>query len=440
MFTSLADRFQEVFKALSRRGKLRPADVDEALSEIRLALLEGDVHYSVVQSIVQRVRQRSLGEETSRSINPGQQVVRIMHEELVRQLGEPGRLSLSGPRPRTVMLVGLQGSGKTTTAAKLALWLRDRGERVWLVAADPYRPAAQEQLQILGSKIGVQVYSGAERTSEEACSLGAAAAAEAGASVIIIDTAGRSEIDPSLMEELSRIGPLVNPQETLLVADSMMGQQALAVAKGFHQGVGLTGIILTKLDGDARGGAALSMRAITGVSIKFLGVGEDLKDLELFDPGRIAGRILGMGDLQGLLEMATGELDVRHVEKQAARLVSGEFNLQDFRDQIQQVGRIGSLGKIMNMLPAGLVPKGLSLQDDQLDRSMRRNLAILDSMTGQERRSPQVLNGSRKRRIAAGSGTTVQEVNQLLKQFEQLRRVMKKSGKRGERGLSPFPF
>ena len=440
MFNALTDRFQGVFRALSRRGKLRPSDVDEALQEIRLALLDADVHYSVVQSIVQRVRQRCLGEETSRSINPAQQVVRIMHEELVRLLGEPGRLSLSGARPRAVMLVGLHGSGKTTTAAKLALWLRDRGERVWLVAADPYRPAAQEQLQILGSRIGVQVYLGGQGTSEEACSLAMGAAADAGASLVLLDTAGRSEIDPTMMDELVQIRTRVKPQEILLVADSMMGQQALAVAKGFHQGLGLTGLVLTKLDGDARGGAALSMRAIAGVPIKFLGVGEDLKDLEPFDPDRIAGRILGMGDLQGLLEMATTDLDVRQVEKQAAKLVSGEFNLEDYHDQMTQVGRLGSLGRIVDMLPAGLVPRGLNLQDEVLDRQMKRSLAILDSMTRPERRVPHVLNGSRKRRIAAGSGTTVQEVNQLLKQFEQLRRLMKKAGKRGERGMSPFPF
>jgi signal recognition particle subunit SRP54 len=243
-----------------------------------------------------------------------------------------------------------------------------------------------------------------------------------------------------MMDELVQIRRQVKPQEVLLVADSMMGQQALNVAKGFHQSLGLTGLVLTKLDGDARGGAALSMRAIAGVPIKFLGVGEDLKDLEPFDPNRIAGRILGMGDLQGLLEMATTDLDVRQVEKQAAKLASGEFSLEDYRDQMSQVGRLGSLGKILDMLPAGLMPKGLNLQDELLDRQMRRSLAILDSMTRQERKLPHVLSGSRKRRIAAGSGTTVQEVNQLLKQFEQLRRLMKKAGKRGERGMPSFPF
>ncbi len=437
MFETLTDKLQRVFRELGRKGKFREADIDEALREVRLALLEADVHYQVVKTMLARVRERALGQEVSRALNPAQQVIKILHEELVAALGEPARLALVGPSPRPIMLVGLQGSGKTTTAAKLARLLRQRGERAWLVAADTYRPAATDQLMILGQQIDIPVdASGGDDPVERSVS-GVEAARRGGASVVVLDTAGRSQIDQPLMDELQAIRRRIEPVEVILVADAMTGQEAVNIAQGFHQVLELTGIILTKMDGDARGGAAISMRATTGVPLKFIGTGEGLEAIEVFEPDRLASRIFGMGDVLSLIEKAEASVDRASAERQASRLMRGEFDLEDFADQLQQVRQMGPLGKILELLPGGMrLPAG-GIDGDLAEKQLKRTQAILRSMTPAERRKPELLNGSRKRRIAAGSGTTVQEVNQLLRQFRQMRGLFKQVGKRGTAALPP---
>ncbi len=432
MFERLAERLQGVFRELGRRGKLREQDVDQALREIRLALLEADVHFQVVRELLERVRARVLSEEVSRALNPAQQVARVVHEALVEVLGEPGRLELVGARPRAVMLLGLQGSGKTTTAAKLARWLRARGERVWLVAADLHRPAAVEQLQQLGALIDVPVYYAPGRVAPALAAEAMEAAGRAGASVVVLDTAGRSQLDGPMMGELQAVTEAVRPVEKLLVADAMTGQEAVDIARGFHEAIGLTGLILTKMDGDARGGAAVSMCSVTGVPIKFIGTGERLEELQPFEPERLASRILGMGDLLTLLEKAEAQLDKEKAEAQAERLLRGEFTLEDFAEQLAQVRQMGPLGKLLELMPGA---GGLQVDPSLAERQLVRTQAIIQSMTPLERRRPEVINASRKRRIAAGSGTTVQEVNQLLRQYKQVKRLFKKVGRRGRGGL-----
>lgn len=437
MFESLTEKLQTVFRELGRKGKFREADIDEALRQVRLALLEADVHYQVVKTMLAQVRERGLGPEVSRALNPAQQVIKILHEELVNAIGEPARLTLVGSTPRPVMLVGLQGSGKTTTAAKLARLLRQRGERAWLVAADTYRPAASEQLMILGQQIDIPVHaSGGDDPLDRSLS-GVEAARRGGATVVILDTAGRSQIDEPLMDELRSIRRRVNPVEVLLVADAMTGQEAVNIAQGFHRALELTGIILSKMDGDARGGAAISMRATTGVPLKFIGTGEGLEALEDFEPDRLASRILGKGDVLSLIERAEASIDRVSAERQASRLMHGEFDLEDFADQLQQVRQMGPLGKILELLPGGMRLPAASLDGDLAEKQLKRTQAILRSMTPAERRKPDILNGSRKRRIAAGSGTSVQEVNQLLRQFRQIRGMFKQVGKRGAAALPP---
>ncbi len=436
MFEALTERLQGIFSGLGRRGTLRPIDVDTALGEIRLALLDADVHQTLVYSIADRVRERALSEEVSRAIDPAQQVARIVHQELSAALGEPGRLHLTGPKPRAIMLVGLQGSGKTTSAAKLARSLRAGGERPWLAAADPYRPAAAEQLRVLGEQLKVPVSWGEETSAVELAMRGVQEAANGGASVVILDTAGRSQLDREMMAELKSTKERIRPAETLLVADAMTGQEAVRIAQGFHSSLQLSGLILTKMDGDARGGAAISMRSVTGVPIKFVGVGEHLDDLESFEPDRLASRILGMGDVIGLIERAEAQIDLGSAEKQAQRMASGEFTLEDFSSQLTQLRRLGPLSKVMGMLPSGLTG-GMALESEEAERRLIRTQAIIQSMTPVERVRPTILNASRKRRVAAGSGTTVQEVNQLLKQYRQMRRLFKKLGKRG---LANLPF
>ncbi len=436
MFEALTERLQGIFSGLGRRGTLRPIDVDTALGEIRLALLDADVHQTLVYSIADRVRERALSEEVSRAIDPAQQVARIVHQELSAALGEPGRLHLTGPKPRAIMLVGLQGSGKTTSAAKLARSLRAGGERPWLAAADPYRPAAAEQLWVLGEQLKVPVSWGEETSAVELAMRGVQEAANGGASVVILDTAGRSQLDREMMAELKSTKERIRPAETLLVADAMTGQEAVRIAQGFHSSLQLSGLILTKMDGDARGGAAISMRSVTGVPIKFVGVGEHLDDLESFEPDRLASRILGMGDVIGLIERAEAQIDLGSAERQAQRMASGEFTLEDFSSQLTQLRRLGPLGKVMGMLPTGLTG-GMALESEEAERRLIRTQAIIQSMTPVERVRPTILNASRKRRVAAGSGTTVQEVNQLLKQYRQMRRLFKKLGKRG---LANLPF
>lgn len=431
MFESLTSQLQTVFQGLGRRGKLRPEDVDVALREIRLALLEADVHYQVVKDLLDSVRVRALGEEVSRAINPAQQVIRIIYDELTQALGETARLSLHGPKPRVILLVGLQGSGKTTTAAKLARMLRAQGERVWLVAADPYRPAAVEQLQTLGDEIGVPVFNEAGVNPADLCAAGVERARNDGGSVVIIDTAGRSQLDDELMREIGSIQNRVEPVEVLLVADSMTGQEAINIAQGFHDNLELTGLILTKMDGDARGGAAISIRAVTGIPIKFLGVGESRDAFEVFEAERLASRILGMGDLKGLIEQAAS-MDVEDAEQQAAKILEGDFTLEDFNQQISMMRNMGPISKLLDMMPNSMVGLGGTKVDGvAAERQIKRTQAILQSMTVKERQSPKILNASRKRRIALGSGTSVPEVNQLLRQYKQTRKLMKKIGKRG---------
>jgi len=437
MFESLTSRLQVIFKDLGRRGKLREEDVDAALHEIRLALLEADVHYRVVKDLLARVREKALSEQVSRALNPSQQVIKILHHELVSTLGEPARLNLSGAIPRVIMLVGLQGSGKTTTAAKLAKWLRSLGERVWMVAADPYRPAASQQLIVLGEELDIPVFSELTLSPPEVCAAGVMKAQKAGAKVVILDTAGRSQLDKEMMDELVAIRNRVQPVEIILVADAMTGQEAVNIAQGFHQPIGLTGLILSKMDGDARGGAAISMREVTGVPIKFIGTGESRDALENFEPERLASRIMGMGDVLSLIEKAEATIDRKDAEEQIAKFVKGTFTLDDFANQLAQMRRIGPMGKILEMLPGGLSGMASQINNQEADRQIIHTQAIIQSMTSLERRKPDILNASRKRRIAAGSGTSVQQVNQLIRSYTQMKKVFKQVGKHGIDHLFP---
>lgn len=436
MFENLTDRLNAVFDKLNRRGKLSENDVNTAMREVRLALLEADVHYTVVKDFVARVRERSVGHEVSRALNPGQQVIKIVNEELIATLGEPAPLNLRGPKPRVIMLVGLQGSGKTTQAGKLAKILRAQGERVLLVAADPYRPAAVQQLQTLGSKLGVDVFAETGVAPPKLAQNAVRHARNGGFGVVILDTAGRSQLDDDLMDEIRAISDKVELSEILLVVDSMIGQEAVNIAEGFRDAVPLTGLILTKIDGDARGGAAISIRSVTGVPIKFLGTGEGLDALEVFDPSRLSSRILGMGDIIGLIERAEATIDQETAQRQAERMMSGEFTLEDFQEQLSQVRKLGPIGQLFDMLPGGMGQAARQIDPNQAEAQLKMTEAIINSMTLQERRNPKVLNASRRRRIAAGSGTQVQDVNRLLKQYREARRMFKTLKKTGTRGLS----
>lgn len=435
MFDTLTQRLNQIFDNLRRRGKLSEADVDAALREVRLALLEADVHYSVVKDFLARVRARAVGTEVSRALNPAQQVIKIVHEELIASLGAPVPLQLSGPRPHVIMLIGLQGSGKTTTAAKLANWLRKKGERVMLVAADPYRPAAVQQLQQLGAQLNLPVESGDGLTPAELARRAVEKATKGGYSVVILDTAGRSQIDQPLMDELRQIVQRVSPREVLLVVDAMIGQEALQVAQGFREVIPLTGLILSKMDGDARGGAAISIRSVTGVPIKFLGTGEKTDALEAYDPQRLASRILGMGDVLGLIEKAEAAFDAQQAQRQAERLMRGEFSLEDWLEQMRQLKKMGPLTQILEMLPGQLGQAARQVNPQDLERNFKRFEAIILSMTPEERRNPDILNASRRRRIARGSGTEVQDVNRLIKQYREAQRLFKSLQKGGGRGL-----
>ncbi len=405
------------------------------MREVRLALLEADVHYSVVKSFVARVRERAIGAEVSKALNPGQQVIKIVHQELIATLGEPARLNLSGPRPHVLMMVGLQGSGKTTAAGKLARILRSQGERVLLVAADPYRPAAIKQLQTLGERVGVDVFTQDGIKPPELVKRAFEQAQKGGVTVMIIDTAGRSQLDQQLMDELKAITARVPANETLLVVDAMIGQEALHIAEGFRDAVTLTGLVLSKMDGDARGGAAISIRSVTGVPIKYLSVGEGLDALEAYDPGRLSSRILGMGDMIGLIERAEAAFDEKEAQKQAQRMVSGSFNLEDFASQLKQIRKMGPFSQLLEMMPGNLGQVARNVDPQDAEKQFKRTEAILNSMTAEERRNPDVLNASRRRRIARGSGTEVQDVNRLIKQFRESQRLMKTLQKSGGRGL-----
>ncbi len=425
MFENLQDRLQGVFDQLSRRGRLSEADVDAALREVRLALLEADVNFKVVKDFIKRIRERAVGIEVSKKISPGQQVIKIVHEELLETLGQPAHLNLGGGSPHVIMMVGLQGSGKTTTTAKLALHLRKSKQRPMMVAADTRRPAAIEQLKVLGRELDIPVYSEDSSVPPPVICKNAIAAAKSGAyNIVLLDTAGRLQIDDALMEELSQIKAKTSPQEILLVADAMTGQEAVRVAEGFHERVDVTGLILTKIDGDARGGAAISIRSVTGVPIKFLGTGEKTNDLELFHPDRLASRILGMGDVLTLIERAEEVLDEEVAERGAKKMLEGNFDLDDFLEQLQQIKKLGPLNKILDMIP-GMGQLAGEIPQEDLEKQMKKTQAIISSMTLQERRNPKILNASRKRRVAKGSGTGVPEINQLLGQFRQMQKMMK---------------
>lgn len=435
MFDTLTQRLENVFNQLRKRGKLTEADVDVALKEVRLALLEADVHYSVVKSFIGRVRERAIGHEVSKALNPAQQVIKIVHEELINTLGEPSRLNLSGAKPRVIMMVGLQGSGKTTASAKLARQLRAQGERVLLVAADPYRPAAIKQLVTLGERINVPVFTQEGVMPPALTAKALDHAQKGGYSVMIIDTAGRSQLDDTLMTELKSISAKVPANETLLVVDSMIGQEAVAVAEGFRDNVSLTGLLLSKMDGDSRGGAAISIRSVTGVPIKFLSTGEGVDAIEAYDPARLSSRILGMGDMIGLIERAESAFNEKEAQEQSEKLLSGEFSLDDFAKQLKQLRKMGPLGQILEMMPGQLGQVAKSVSPQEAEKSLKITEAILSSMTLKEKRFPDILNASRRRRIAAGSGTEVQDVNRVLKQFRETQRLLKMVKKTGGRGL-----
>ncbi len=439
MFESLSEKLQGVFDRLGKHGVLREEDVKSVLREIRLALLEADVNYKVVKDFTSRVGEEAVGEEVSQALNPAQQVVKIVHRELVETLGDPGRLDLSGKAPYIIMLVGLQGSGKTTTVAKLAQHLREKGRFPLMVAADTYRPAAITQLEVLGRQLDIPVYSehGKNLNPPDICERAVRAANERGADVIILDTAGRLQIDDEMMGELEAIRERVEPVEILLVADAMTGQEAVNIAGGFHERVGLTGLVLTKVDGDARGGAAISMRAVTGVPIKFLGTGEKLGALEVFHPDRLASRLLGMGDVMTLIEKAEETFDQEQAARMEKRLRQGEFDLEDFLEQLRKVREMGPIGELLGMVPGmNRALKQTNIDEAQTEEQLKRVEAIILSMTPEERQKPKILNGSRKRRIARGSGTDVHEINVLLSQYRQMKKLFKQLNKGKLRGLS----
>lgn len=437
MFETLTDKLQAIFDKLSSQGRLTEADVDKALREVRMALLEADVNFKVVKAFVARIRERAVGVEVMQSLTPAQQVVKIVHEELITMLGEPGKLTMASNPPTVIMMVGLQGSGKTTTAAKLALRLRKAGQRPLLVAADTYRPAAITQLEVLGKQLDIPVYSEGNRIPPpQICANAVQRAKEGAYNVVILDTAGRLQIDDAMMAELEQVKARTKPHDILLVVDAMTGQEAVRVAEGFHQHVAITGLILTKVDGDARGGAALSIREVTGVPIKFLGIGEKTDALEPYHPDRLASRILGMGDMLTLIEKAESSLDKTKAEAMGKRLLKGDFDLEDFLSQMREVKKLGPLSQLMDMIP-GMSRMTKDIAPEVTDDQMKTIEAMICSMTVSERRDPDIINGSRKRRIARGSGTTVAELNDLLSQFRQMQRLMKQmsSQRRGRGGL-----
>jgi signal recognition particle subunit SRP54 len=436
MFESLSEKLSRTFKKLRGQGRLTEKNIEEALKEVRMALLEADVNYKVVKKFVEDIRQSAMGQEVLDSLTPGQQVIKIVHEELIRLMGGTRQeLDLTGRTPFTLMLVGLQGSGKTTTAGKLALHLRKKGRNPYLVPADIYRPAAIEQLKKLGSQLGIPVHdTDKNRKPEDTCQEALVRAGTAGADILIMDTAGRLHIDDELMAELVRIKQRVSPTEILLVADAMTGQDAVNVAKHFNDLLDISGVILTKMEGDARGGAALSVKAVTDKPIKFIGVGEKLDALEPFFPDRLASRILGMGDMLSLIEKAQEEFDEKEALKLAKKLKKREFDLEDFLGQLRQLKKLGSLEQIMGMIPGlGQLKQLKNMKPDE--KELGRVEAIINSMTREERGNYKIINGSRRRRIALGSGTTIQDVNRLLKNFAQTKKMMENLTRKGLQGV-----
>ena len=446
-FEGLSDRLQEVFRKLRGKGKITEEDVKMAMREVRLALLEADVNYKVVKDFVANVSQRAIGHDVLQSVTPGQQVIKIVHDEMTRLMGEAENKLVMAPKPPTVfMVVGLQGAGKTTTVAKLAKSLIKQGRRPLLVACDVYRPAAIKQLQVLGEQVGVPVFSMGQENPVDIAPASLEFAGANNRDVVIIDTAGRLHINQELMDELTNIKERVNPQEILLVVDAMTGQDAVNVAEAFNNELALTGVILTKLDGDTRGGAALSVKAVTGCPIKLVGMGEKLDALEVFHPDRMASRILGMGDILTLVEKAQDSFDQSQAREMERKIRQQEFTLDDFLQQMQQVRSMGPLEDLLGMIP-GMGKHVRSMQGEIDEKELSHVEAIIKSMTSAERRNPQILNGSRKKRVARGSGTRVQDVNRLLKQFEDARKLMKQltdmTGKKGKRAGFPnlkLPF
>ena len=440
MFENLSDKLDSVFKKLRGHGKLNEKNIDEGLKEVRMALLEADVHYRVVKGFIEEVRQRALGHEVMDSLTPGQQVIKIVNEKLTELMGSRHEtLNLTGSPPAGVMLVGLQGSGKTTTAGKLSILLRKMGRRPFLVPADVYRPAAIDQLKTIADQVQVPVFaSSPEQDPVQICLDAKAAAFQKGCDVLILDTAGRLHIDEELMAELERIKESLRPSDIMLVADAMTGQDAVNIAKSFNERLDISGVILTKMDGDARGGAALSIKSITGKPIKFIGVGEKLNALEPFHPDRMAASILGMGDVLSLIEKAQEAVDQKQAVELQKKLRKSQFTLEDFRDQLIQVRKMGSLSDILKMIPGmGKIKQMKNLDID--DREFVRIEAIINSMTAQERRQHGIINGSRRKRIALGSGTRIQDVNALLKNYTQMLKMLKKFNQGGlRRGMLPF--
>ena len=439
MFESLSDRLTESLGRLSRKGRLTEADVDEAMKEVRRALLEADVNFKVVKEFVGAVRERAVGVDVLSSLTPAQTAIGIVHEELVRVLGtEREELRSPARPPQTIVMVGLQGSGKTTHTAKLAVHLRKQGKNPLLVAGDVYRPAAVNQLQSLGRQINIPVFEqGIDKDPVEIAAAGLAFARERGYDPVIFDTAGRLQIDERMMAELDGVKRRVDPTEILLVADAMTGQEAVGVAQTFHDRLGVTGLILTKMDGDARGGAALSIRAVTGVPIKFIGTGEKVDALEPFYPDRLANRILGMGDIVSLVERAQEQTDEKEATRLQERMFKGQLDLEDFLEQMQKIKKMGPLNQILEMIP-GIGSQLRQAKAEISDKDMGRVEAIIRSMTPQERRRPELIDRSRKRRIANGSGMQVADVNRLLKQFEEMQRMMKQMGRDVKKGRMPM--
>ncbi len=444
MFDSLSARLQSVLEGLGGRGRLTEDNIQDALREVRLALLEADVNFKVVRSFIERVKARAVGQDVLTSLTPAQQVIKIVHDELVELLGGSGHRLAAAPHPPTiVMLMGLQGSGKTTTAAKLARLYAKQGQHPLLAAADIYRPAAIDQLRTLGQQLGVPVVGGTGQSPLEICQAAREEAAARGLTPLILDTAGRLHIDEPMLDELRAIRVAVKPHHVLLVVDAMTGQDAVTVADRFNQAVGIDAVVLTKMDGDSRGGAALSVRHVIGRPIAFVGVGEKSEALEPFHPDRVASRILGMGDVLSLVEKAQEAVDQQTAETLVRKLREDSFTLEDFRQQLKQVQQLGSLDQILGMLPFGKKLRGTPQGVDAEQADLARFDAIIGSMTPAERRHPEIINGSRRQRIARGSGTTVQDVNRLLKQFGELRRMMKQlkglPGKAARMKLPGFP-
>jgi len=442
MFENLQEKLQRAFKSLRGQAKLTEENIDEALREIRLALLEADVNFKVVKELIDRIRAKAVGQEVLTALSPGEQVIKIVRDELVETLGhDTARMKFASQPPTVILMAGLQGSGKTTTSGKLANWLKNGGHRPLLVSVDVYRPAAREQLKVVAQAVKAQIYEGEVGEANTATQLTQAVerlvkearreAVVSGCDVLIVDTAGRLHIDDELMNEMQSLKRLLNPSEILFVADAMTGQDAVRSADEFHKKLSLTGVVLTKMDGDARGGAALSIRQVTGQPIKFIGVGEKYDALEPFHPDRIVSRILGMGDILSLIERAEQQIDKKKAQEMATKALTGDgFSLEDFRDQLRQVKKMGSMKSLMGMLPSIGPFSGLQKAADNVDeKQINRVEAIINSMTTYERNHHEVINGNRRKRIARGSGTSVQEVNNLLRQYAQMKKMFKQMGK-----------